>query len=123
MKLFVTLSVLFITISPVVYPQHSVGWRNIVPLRSTRSEVEKQLGLLDLSCQCYETDHEVIYISYSSGPCVGELPGWNVPANTVLSIRLVPQKKSLFLDLKLKKEDFIRTADDTATSFYANGTE
>ena len=101
----------------------STGWRSIVPLRSTRTDVERELGSLDLTCQCYETERELVRVRYATGPCAGDLPGWNVPRDTVLSITVSPKKKFAFSEVETRKEDFVKTSDDTFTAYYANGNE
>jgi hypothetical protein len=104
-----------------VLPQHTTEWRGIVPLRSTRTQVEQILGPLNIQCQCYSTETEIIRVEYAQGACKGILPGWNVPADTVLSVEVLPKKPLLFSDLNLRTEDFVKTADDTVTTHYGNG--
>jgi hypothetical protein len=63
------------------------AWRGIVPLHSTRADVEKLLGQPSREDSRYEVDDERVLISYSSQGCQAGLPGgWNVPSNTVVSI-------------------------------------
>lgn len=97
------------------------GWRGIVPLRSTRSDVERELGPKNETCECYQTENEIVHISYATGPCTGALSGWNVPANTVLSISVSPRKKLPFSSVESNVESFVKTSDDTLTTYYGNG--
>lgn len=97
------------------------GWRDIIPLRSTRAQVEQVLGVLDRRCQCYATEDEIVRVSYSRGPCKGDEAGWNVPADTVLSLHVTLKTPLPFSEMKFRKEDFIKTVDDTVTSHYGNG--
>src|SRR5689334_18045352 len=76
----------------LTFTQGTPGWRAIVPLQSTRAQVEQILGTLDMRCECYSTETETIRVEYASGPCKGALPGWNVPADTVLSLQIYPKK-------------------------------
>lgn len=63
------------------------AWRGIVPLRSTRADVEKLLGPPTLEDSGYEINGERVQISYSSRGCQEGLPaGWKVPADTVVTI-------------------------------------
>src|ERR1041385_8575053 len=103
------------------FTQGTSGWRGIVPLQSTRAQVEQMLGSLDVRCECYSTEMETIRVEYASRPCTGALAGWNVPADTVLSLQIYPKKPLLFSELKIQKEDFITTVDDTVTTYYGNG--
>lgn len=105
----------------IVLPQHTTGWRGIVPLRSTRTQVEQILGAFNLQCQCYSTESDIIRVEYAQGACKGALPGWNVPADTVLSVEVLPKKALSFSDFNLRTEDFVKTADDTVTTHYGNG--
>ena len=120
MKSITVLMVLLIILS-LAFTQDAPGWRGIVPLHSTRAQVEQILGALDMRCQCYSSEIESVRVEYASGPCKGVLPGWNVPADTVLSLQIYPKKPLLFSELKVRKEDFIATVDDTVTTHYGNG--
>jgi len=65
------------------------AWKGIVPLYSTRADVERLIGLPDLEDSGYDIDGQQIRISYSSQGCQPGLPGgWKVPPNTVLSISI-----------------------------------
>jgi hypothetical protein len=95
-------------------------WRGIVPLRSTRSDVERLLGPpVDAGKlnALYRTENEAISISYATGkPCEpGTLQsGWMVPRDTVVEIRVVevydPEKggvtfRDLGIDTSKYKEE------------------
>lgn len=120
MKSIIVLASLLMVMS-LAFTQDVPGWRGIVPLHSTRAQLEQLVGVLDIRCQCYSTETESIRVEYASGPCTGELPGWNVPADTVLSLQIYPKKPLLFSELKIQKEDFVTTVDDTVTTYYGNG--
>jgi len=63
------------------------AWRGIVPLHSTRADVEKLLGGPTFEDSGYDIDGERVLVSYSAQGCEEGLPGgWNVPPNTVVSI-------------------------------------
>ena len=120
MKPAVVITCIGMTIS-FALAQDNIGWRGIVPLRSTRAQVEQKLGALDVRCQCYLTETEIVRVKYSRGHCKGDLAGWNVPTDTVLSFEITPKKPLLFSKIQLKEQEFVRTVDDTVTTYYGNG--
>lgn len=68
-------------------------WRGIVPLHSTRADVEKLLGPEVDEGLGYDIEGERVTINYGSHKCEEDLPGgWNVPPNTVIEIRLSSNK-------------------------------
>lgn len=77
---------------------HAKPWKGIVPLHSKRREVEKLLGHPVIGGQGeYDLKDEHVSVVYSRGLCLAGWPyGWNVPADTVTSIRIAP-KASLSL--------------------------
>jgi hypothetical protein len=74
-----------------------MGWKGVIPLRSSKSEVEKILGkpLKEECNNCtYQTDREKVFVAYSEVPCKGLTTGWNVPKDTVLHLAVYPQEGS-----------------------------
>jgi len=71
-------------------------WRGIVPLHSTRADVERLLGRPSIEDWGYEIDDAVVAITYSARGCEEGLAGWNVSPNTVEEIR-VAVNDELFL--------------------------
>ena len=74
---------------PTAAPQEGKGWRGIVPLHSTRADVERLLGKPDLQGDRYDYEDERVSIIYQRHSCEenkGE--GFNVPIDTVLFIRV-----------------------------------
>jgi len=69
-------------------PSTGKGWRGLVPLHSTRSDVERLLGPGKDACNCaYDLDDANVLILYSEGDCNnGTTGGWLVPSGTVLRI-------------------------------------
>ena len=102
----------------------ATGWRGIVPLHSSRSDVERLLGAPTGACKCfYEAGSESIKVEYAKAPCVGYPSGWNVSQDTILRIdvrSVVPRK---FSDLALTLDSFYKAADDTLTRYYSNRVE
>jgi hypothetical protein len=88
-------------------------WRKIVPLKSTRADVERLLGPNDKSYGVdYELKDGVLSIEYSSGPCRKERRGgWNVPEGVVISFSFSAKNKQREADLKLNQKKFRRVID------------
>lgn len=77
------------------------GWRGIVPLHSTRSQVEQLLGppteTINIYSVVYKTPHETVLIDYAKDrPCgIGErYSQWRVAPNTVIEIFVTPMPGS-----------------------------
>ena len=70
-------------------PRQQHGWRDVVPLRSTRTDVERLLGKKHESgrTSVYRTPAETVRIEYLVSPCKGSLSGWKVPPDTNLYAR------------------------------------
>jgi hypothetical protein len=80
-------------------------WRGIVPLHSTRNDVERLFGLSSYGGgYAYEFENERVFFQYQypDNQC-GRIYGqWNVPLNTVIEVTVYPKNKILFSSLKLK---------------------
>jgi hypothetical protein len=85
----------------------------IVPLKSTRAEVERLLGSTKGSYGVtYQLKEGSLSIEYSSGPCKrGREGGWNVPENVVVSFSFSPRHKKRVADLKLDPKQFRKVID------------
>jgi hypothetical protein len=91
-------------------------WRGIVPLISTRADVERLLGKPN-DFGLYEMNGEAASVIYSDGPCQGlyrSLEKVNckclVAKDTVLSIFVEPRQFLKFSGLGITKPKFTRTA-------------
>jgi len=89
----------------------------IVPLRSTRADVERILGQpvpvpFSPFGARYKTKTREINFSFSRGRCT-EAPGngWDVPRDVVLNIRETFTERVRLNDLKINTSRFKRTAD------------
>jgi hypothetical protein len=88
------------------------SWRGLVPLRSTRKEVEKLLGKPTFSLgvrYLYENENEKVDVIYSPGSC--ELIGterWNVPKDVVIWMEIYPRKRILLKSLRLDPKQYRR---------------
>jgi len=99
----------------------SNSWKNLTPLLSTRVDVEKLLGKPKEDkyfCCKYETPNEYVSVEYVTDKCK---EGWNVPKDTVLSLRVSTSSDvgKSFEDLKLNESNFSFTGDD---AFYGTWT-
>src|SRR5688572_11387406 len=81
-----TLAPIVLLFSMVVVAE-AKDWRGIVPLRSTRVDVERALGKPNAPYGRYKIENEEAVIVYSGERCAN---GWNVPRDTVLSIDVSP---------------------------------
>ena len=97
--------------------QQNNSWHGIVPLRSTREEVEKILGPSSPESKgndaaYYKTEKERVFVLYSNGPCdVQPSNGWDVPHDTVIQVSVDPKFKPKFAELNLDKKRFAKRPD------------
>ena len=89
------------------------GWRGIVPMHTTRSEVERVLGppseKLSEYSVLYRTENETVTINYAKGlPCgIGEkYSQWRVARDTVASIHVTPSKGSPLSKLSIDESKY-----------------
>jgi hypothetical protein len=83
------------------------SWKGIVPLRSTRADVNRILGAptRDLGASSYfSLRDESVVVSYQVLPCDRLGWTWNVPRDTVVAIGVIPKKP-------IKKESLLLGAD------------
>lgn len=91
------------------------AWRSIVPLHSTRADVEQLLGKPNGKYGRYELENEWVEIFYSTGRCVN---GWNVPADTVIDISVSPTRPLRISDLKIDLSKYDRFRDPHTSHVY-----
>lgn len=101
-----------------ILAQEEKTWKDIVPLYSSRTEVEEKFGKAKGDCDCiYETQNETITIRYVESLCED---GWNVPKDTVLEftvrLKFIKSIKKYNVDLS----SFIEVNDDAFYSSYSN---
>lgn len=85
-------------------------WRGIVPLHSTRTDVERLLGKPNAKYDRYDFDNERVDITYSRHSCA-EGAQWNVPRDTVTQIRISPKQKLRLADLQLDLSKYKKVND------------
>lgn len=93
-------------------PSLESGWRGIVPLQSTRADVEKLLGKPISSrgsIVVYKTDEEEVAVVFSAGKCgLSSSEWWDVPADLVITIELRPNRRVPVQDLHLDPSKYRR---------------
>lgn len=115
---------LIVVVDVVVFGKE---WRSIVPLKSTRSDVERLLGTPKHSspfASYYSLTGEIVVIHFQVPTCNEDRLGltWNVPAGTVVSIGVIPKGNH-------RKEEYFKSGsfkagDDRGTFVYhTNETE
>jgi hypothetical protein len=122
MKVVLTISSWLCIMVAVPSFQDTSGWRGIVPLHSTRADVERLLGQSTEPCRCvYRTDDEVIRVEYADRGCKIDPSGWKVARDTVVSFRLTPKKWQRFSDLGVDEKEFTKSIEfDNPTRHYTN---
>lgn len=121
MKLTQAVFICICLLLPSSAQKETRGWRGIIPLRSTREDVERLLGASEDACRClYKTERDVVHIDYAVSPCKGHPAGWNVPAHTVLRITVRSKTQQPISDLKLDEDKYVKSYDDTMTAYYTS---
>src|SRR5205085_4856275 len=121
---FLLLAVSIGLISLTNSAQCSKGWNGIIPLHSTRADVERRLGVSEDKCGCiYKTANENIFVDYAEAPCKGPIYGWNVPAGTVLQFTVYPKTQIKFSELGIDEAKFVKTSDSPMTTYFTNAQE
>jgi hypothetical protein len=93
------------------------SWHGIVPLHSTRADVERALGPPTVDSKAadaadYRTENERIFVLYSTGSCdLKPSNGWNVPRGTVIQMSVYPNRKPELSDLNLDPSRFKENRD------------
>lgn len=86
------------------------AWRNIVPLRTHRAEVEQELGPPTIvgGVPTYYFNNERVEVFYAKYTCGDPLNvgKWNVQLGTVISIRVTPKEKIRLADMHLNLSKF-----------------
>jgi hypothetical protein len=104
----------FLLLSTGAVSSQAKEWRGIIPLHSTRADVERLLGppTTDRADTAfYESEAERVSIDFSKGPCNVEYSSWNVPRDTVISIWVTPMNGLNAADLNLSQKNYIKTQD------------
>src|SRR5438105_4044811 len=83
-------------------------WREIIPLRSTRADVERILGKPVMDRDVYDSTDGRAIISYSAGnPCEEGVPGiGNIPRDTVIEIYITLKDYLPVSDVLVSPKDY-----------------
>jgi hypothetical protein len=88
------------------------SWRGLVPLPSTRADVERILGKAKTShgsTYVYETEIETVDVLYSLGQCkLTAVERWNVAADIIIRMDVRPRGKILVQSLHLDRTRYPR---------------
>jgi len=99
------------------------AWKTLVPLRSTRADVEKMLGAateVNGHRYIYNLKSESVWFTYAKGECNPQ-DGWSVPAGTILEINLTPKTTVLASDAGFDLSKFVPAkTDDAELAIYTN---
>lgn len=87
---------------------HAKEWRGIVPLKSTRADVEKLLGKPN-DLRRYQFENERAYINYSRGCARIDDCLCLVPKDTVIYIFVTLEADLKFSDLKIDRAKYHKT--------------
>lgn len=110
---FKTMNLIYVLLLTLFLFTHSYcqiqDWMNLVPLKSSRKDVEKILGKPEKYLQTfgiYSTTIGNFYVWYSGGGCKKKIEGrqWNVPAQKLTVISLTP-KDWLPIETYIKNKD------------------
>src|SRR5258708_21758549 len=107
-SLFLCFALLVVATRTAATQSASNAWNGLVPLVSTRADVERLLGTSQMSrgfVYTYETKDDRVDVLYSAGPCaLSGVEKWNVPSDVVVSMQVNPKQTilidSLHLDAK-----------------------
>jgi hypothetical protein len=129
MSIRIILSFCFVIVAAGL--SHGKEWHGIVPLHSTRADVERLLGTPAEQTKelmsVYKLEQEVVVVQYAAGPPCGTdgFHIWQVPRGTVLSIKVAPKSQLLFSDLHLDQSKYKITDGGHVPgySYYTDETE
>lgn len=109
-KRLITCFCLTVGIATVCYAQ---GWRGIVPLHSTREDVERLIGRpTESNGITYDLKTERVSIFYSDSACVKGWPyGWNVKRGVVVDILVYLQTRVTLAQLGIDLKNYTKTTN------------
>lgn len=96
------------------------GWRGIVPLQTSRLQVEQTLGPPVEPCdkQCnYKSGADRVFVRYSGEPCSQNYP-WRIPVDTVIEVSIYTAKDKKISELRLDRRKFKKTNDPELDGYY-----
>ncbi len=94
------------------------SWRGIVPLRSTRADVEKILGTPTAANHVYKIGAGTVDVTYAQQRCEPNAAAgwgsWNVPSDTVINLSF--DADFLVSDLKIRNLEKYKLRTDNSPS-------
>ena len=93
-------------------PKSRNSWRGLVPLHSTRKDLERLFGSANrdgATLVSYRSNHETIVATYSDGKCDSSSSDWNVPKNTLIELIVNPNPSFLLKELHLDSSRYERS--------------
>lgn len=100
------------------------AWKTLVPLRSTRADVEKMFGAaseVNGHRYIYNLKTETVSFTYAKGGCDRQDGGYNVAAGTILEINVTPLTTVLASDAGFDLSKFAPAlTDDKELTIYLN---
>src|ERR1051326_3178152 len=111
----------FLIILLMTFTAEAKGWKGIIPLHSTRADVERLLGEPNSAYGRYVIEGEEADIRYSRDRCTS---GWDVPPDTVIDIAVTSKSRTKISELRIDFTQF-NVFDDPSVphKYYANGKE
>jgi hypothetical protein len=104
-------------VSSIYAQENRETWRGILPLHTTKQEVEEIVkGLKRNTNSSYETEKETIFINYTSGKCDGN--GWNVVPDTVLDYQVYSKRREKINEVNKTYTNLILTSDDAGYRYF-----
>ena len=123
MKILTKVAILLSVVVFAVETSHAKSWRGIVPLKSTRADVERLLGKPNQLGR-YQFEKERAYIHYKNGPCsVGDDScECFAPNDTVVEIYVELEDWFKFSTLNIDKSKFTKSVypEDRNLAVYSN---
>ena len=125
MKLGIGVLFVFVSMTSLVRAQQPINeWKGVIPLHSTRADVEKIFGIPKKTYKdafyesAYETELETIRVEYSEGRChENRYSVWKVPKDTVIRVSVSPKgDMSIPQFKKLFPQNFTRLVDPNLPS-------
>lgn len=109
----------------IVVTSQAKEWRGIVPLHSTRADVERLIGKPNANYGRHDFENEQAEILYSRAPCTEGLEGmWNVPRDTVIQISVSPKNLRLSdLPVDLSQHERVKDPHVQVHTIYMNKEE
>ena len=100
----------------------ATAWQDLVPLESTRADVERALGKPEISrysTSTYNTAQDRIDVLYSEGPCLAsEVERWNVRKDVIIRIDVRPKHTLRVEQLVLDKTKYLRTRESHPDNWF-----